>query len=144
MGAQPGRGPDPARRVGAARPALPGARRGHRGPRRPLTRPVCRTGRAVPSDRAGGGVMGRLDGKVAIVTGGARGQGGAEATMFRAEGAEVVITDVLRDVGEAHAKDVGAIFLAHDVRSEEEWAEAVRETLERHGRSDVLVNNAEI
>jgi 3alpha(or 20beta)-hydroxysteroid dehydrogenase len=88
--------------------------------------------------------MGRLDGKVAIVTGGARGQGGAEATLFRAEGAEVVITDVLREEGQVHAKDIGATFVAHDVRSEEEWAEVVRQTLERHGRIDVLVNNAGI
>ena len=88
--------------------------------------------------------MGKLDGKVAIVTGGARGQGGAEAALFRSEGAEVVITDVLAEVGEAHAKDIGATFIAHDVRSEEEWAEVVRQTLERHGRLDVLVNNAGI
>jgi 3alpha(or 20beta)-hydroxysteroid dehydrogenase len=88
--------------------------------------------------------MGRLDGKVAIVTGGARGQGGAEAALFRTEGAEVVITDVLREEGELHAKDIGATFVAHDVRSEEEWAEVVRQTVERHGRIDVLVNNAGI
>jgi 3alpha(or 20beta)-hydroxysteroid dehydrogenase len=88
--------------------------------------------------------MGRLDGKVAIVTGGARGQGGAEAALFRAEGAEVVITDVLRDVGGRHAAEIGATFLAHDVRSEEEWAEVVWATLDRHGRVDVLVNNAGI
>src|SRR4051794_33374119 len=88
--------------------------------------------------------MGRLDGKVAIVTGGARGQGGAEAALFRAEGAEVVITDVLADAGQAHADAVGATFVAHDVRSEEEWAEVVRHTTERHGRLDVLVNNAGI
>ncbi len=88
--------------------------------------------------------MGKLDGKVAIVTGGARGQGGAEATLFRAEGAEVVITDVLHDEGAALASDIGATFLAHDVRSEEEWAEVVRQTLEPHGRIDVLVNNAGI
>src|SRR3954469_22412252 len=87
---------------------------------------------------------GRLDGKVAIVTGGARGQGGAEATLFRAEGAEVIITDVLRDEGEVLAKEIGASFLAHDVRSEEEWAEVVRQTVDRHGRIDVLVNNAGI
>jgi 3alpha(or 20beta)-hydroxysteroid dehydrogenase len=88
--------------------------------------------------------MGRLDGKVAIVTGGARGQGGAEATLFRDEGASVVITDVLRDEGELLAKEIGATFLAHDVRSEEEWGEVVRETLDRLGRIDVLVNNAGI
>ena len=88
--------------------------------------------------------MGKLDGKVAIVTGGARGQGGAEAALFRAEGAEVVVTDVLVDDGELLAKEIGATFIAHDVRSEEEWAVVVRQTLERHGRIDVLVNNAGI
>jgi 3alpha(or 20beta)-hydroxysteroid dehydrogenase len=88
--------------------------------------------------------VGRLDGKVAIVTGGARGQGGAEAALFRAEGAEVVLTDVLRDAGAQHASEIGATFLAHDVRSEEEWSEVVRATLERHGHLDVLVNNAGI
>ena len=88
--------------------------------------------------------MGRLDGKVCIVTGGARGQGGAEAALFRQEGAEVVITDVLADVGQQHAAAIGASFVGHDVRSEEEWAEVVRQTIERHGRLDVLVNNAGI
>src|SRR3954454_18385208 len=88
--------------------------------------------------------MGRLDGKVAIVTGGGRGQGGAEAALFRAEGADVVVTDVLREDGQVHAKEIGATFIAHDVRSEEEWTEVVRQTLEQHGRIDVLVNNAGI
>ena len=88
--------------------------------------------------------MDRLKGKVCIVTGGARGQGGAEAALFRAEGAEVVITDVLADVGAAHAAAIGASFLRHDVSAEEEWAEVVRVTLERHGRIDVLINNAGI
>jgi 3alpha(or 20beta)-hydroxysteroid dehydrogenase len=88
--------------------------------------------------------VGKLDGKVAIVTGGARGQGGAEATLFRAEGAEVVLTDVLHEQGASLAKEIGATFIAHDVQSEEEWAEVVRQTTERHGRIDVLVNNAGI
>ena len=88
--------------------------------------------------------MGRLDNKVCLVTGGARGQGGAEAAMFRAEGAQVVITDVLEDAGHAHAAAIGATFLRHDVRSEEEWAEVVRQSVARHGRLDVLVNNAGI
>jgi 3alpha(or 20beta)-hydroxysteroid dehydrogenase len=88
--------------------------------------------------------MGKLDGKVAIVTGGARGQGGAEAALFRAEGAQVVITDVLREEGAQHAKAIGATFVAHDVRDEEEWAEVVRQTMELHGRIDALVNNAGI
>jgi 3alpha(or 20beta)-hydroxysteroid dehydrogenase len=88
--------------------------------------------------------MGRLSGKVAIVTGGARGQGGAEAALFAVEGATVVVTDVLAAEGEALAKDIGATFLRHDVRSEEEWSEVARSTLERFGRIDVLVNNAGI
>lgn len=88
--------------------------------------------------------MGRLAGEVCIITGGARGQGGAEAELFRREGAEVVITDVLVDAGQAHAAAIGATFLRHDVRSEEEWDEIVRQTIERHGRVDVLVNNAGI
>ena len=54
------------------------------------------------------------------------------------------MTDVLLDEGEVLAKEIGATFIAHDVRSEEEWAEVVRETTERHGRIDVLVNNAGI
>ncbi len=87
--------------------------------------------------------MGRLDGKVCIVTGGARGQGAAEAELFRREGAEVVVTDVL-DEGTALAASIGATFIRHDVRSEEEWAEVVRQTVDRHGRLDVLVNNAGI
>ena len=68
--------------------------------------------------------MARLDGKVCIITGGARGQGGAEAALFRAEGAQVVITDVLADAGQAHAAAVGATFIRHDVRSEEEIGRA--------------------
>jgi 3alpha(or 20beta)-hydroxysteroid dehydrogenase len=88
--------------------------------------------------------VGRLDGKVAIVTGGARGQGAAEAELFRDEGAEVVITVVLTDVGKVHADAIGATFISHDVRSEEEWTEVVRQTLDAHGRIDVLVNNAGI
>ena len=87
--------------------------------------------------------MGRLDGKVCIVTGGARGQGAAEAELFRREGAEVVVTDVL-DEGTALAASIGATFIRHDVRSEEEWAEVVRQTVDRHGRLDVLVNNAAV
>ncbi len=87
--------------------------------------------------------MGRLDGKVCIVTGGARGQGGAEAALFRREGAEVVITDVLEE-GATLAASIGATFIRHDVRSEEEWTEVARQTVERHGRVDVLINNAGI
>lgn len=90
--------------------------------------------------------MGRLDGKVAIITGAARGQGAAEARAFAAEGASVVLTDVLTDEGTAVAADIGgaATFLPHDVGSEEEWDSVVTATVEAHGRLDVLVNNAAI
>ncbi|MDH4145642.1 MAG: glucose 1-dehydrogenase [Acidimicrobiia bacterium] len=90
--------------------------------------------------------MGRLDGKVAIITGAARGQGAAEARLFAAEGAKVVVTDVLVDDGKALADELGeaAVFCRHDVSSEEEWAATVAECRERFGRLDVLVNNAGI
>jgi 3alpha(or 20beta)-hydroxysteroid dehydrogenase len=87
--------------------------------------------------------MGRLDGKVALITGAARGQGAAEARAFVAEGACVVVTDVLVE-GQSVARELGdaAVFVHHDVASEAEWAMAVAAALERFGRLDVLVNNA--
>jgi len=90
--------------------------------------------------------VGRLDGKVAIVTGGARGQGEAEVRLFAAEGAKVVVSDVLVDAGRALAAELGdgVVFTRHDVSSEEEWANAVALAEERFGRLDVLVNNAGI
>nr|WHW29210.1 putative SDR family oxidoreductase [uncultured bacterium] len=88
----------------------------------------------------------RLADKVALITGGARGQGRMEAERFAAEGATVVITDVLDDVGEATADELGdaVTFLHHDVTSEAEWAAVVAGVVEQHGRIDVLVNNAGI
>ncbi len=90
--------------------------------------------------------MGRLQGKVAIITGAARGQGAAEARLFAAEGAKVVATDVLRADGEALAAELGAGVSFHhqDVSSEAGWDEVVAATLALHGRIDVLVNNAAI
>jgi 3alpha(or 20beta)-hydroxysteroid dehydrogenase len=87
-----------------------------------------------------------LDGKVAIVTGGARGQGEAEVRLFAAEGAKVVVGDVLADAGRALADELGdsVVFTRLDVSSEEEWAAAVALTTERFGSLDVLVNNAGI
>ena len=88
--------------------------------------------------------MGRLDGKVAIVSGGARGQGEAEVRLFAAEGAKVVFGDVLHDLGEAVAADVGpnAHYLPLDVTDPEAWQKAVAETVARFGPPTVLVNNA--
>jgi 3alpha(or 20beta)-hydroxysteroid dehydrogenase len=88
----------------------------------------------------------RLAGKVALVSGGARGQGEAEVRLFVAEGAKVVFGDVLDDLGEAVAKDLGgdAIYLHHDVRREDDWNRAVAEAVSQFGSLDVLVNNAGI
>src|SRR5690242_16206693 len=88
--------------------------------------------------------MGRLDGKVALISGAARGQGEAEARRFVAEGAKVVIGDVLDAEGEAVAHDLGdaASFVKLDVTSEEAWQEAVASTVDAYGGLHVLVNNA--
>lgn len=88
--------------------------------------------------------MGRLDDKVAIITGGARGQGEAEARLFAGEGAAVVLTDVLSAEGQAVADDIGGTFHHHDVSVEEGWRRVVESTVADHGRIDVLVNNAGI
>jgi 3alpha(or 20beta)-hydroxysteroid dehydrogenase len=88
--------------------------------------------------------MGRLDGKVALVSGGARGQGEAEVRLFVREGAAVVFGDVLDDLGKAVAEDLGerAHYLHVDVRREPDWQEAVGAAERMFGKLDVLVNNA--
>jgi 3alpha(or 20beta)-hydroxysteroid dehydrogenase len=88
---------------------------------------------------------GRLEGKVAIVTGAARGQGEAEARLFASEGARVVATDVLPEV-QAVADDLGdaAVARVHDVTRPDAWAEVVAAAVETFGGVDVLVNNAGI
>ena len=91
-------------------------------------------------------MTGRLDGKVALISGGARGQGEAEARRFVAEGAKVVIGDILEAEGKAVADDLGdaAVFVPLDVTDESSWAAAVAEAEERFGPLSVLVNNAGI
>jgi 3alpha(or 20beta)-hydroxysteroid dehydrogenase len=88
----------------------------------------------------------RLEGKVAIVTGAARGTGEATARRFAAEGAQVVLGDILDAAGSAVAQDMGsAAFYQHlDVTQEADWARVVESTLDRFGGVDVLVNNAAI
>jgi 3alpha(or 20beta)-hydroxysteroid dehydrogenase len=89
--------------------------------------------------------MGRLDGKVALITGGARGMGKSHVRHFVAEGARVVFGDVLDDRGEHVAAKLGGQscrYVHHDVTSETQWAAAVAATAEAFGRLDVLVNNA--
>jgi 3alpha(or 20beta)-hydroxysteroid dehydrogenase len=90
--------------------------------------------------------MDRLAGKVAIISGGARGQGEAEARLFASEGARVVIADVLDEQGEKVAVEIGdaAKYLHLDVTSEEGWAGVVKETVGAFGRLDILINNAGI
>ncbi|TJY43902.1 glucose 1-dehydrogenase [Cohnella pontilimi] len=90
--------------------------------------------------------MGRLDGKVAIITGGARGMGAAHVRRFIREGAKVVFTDVLVDEGQALATELGgnAKFMKHDVTSASDWDRIVAEAEAAFGPVDVLVNNAGI
>jgi 3alpha(or 20beta)-hydroxysteroid dehydrogenase len=91
-----------------------------------------------------GNVMGELDGRVALVTGGARGQGAAEARLFAEQGATVVVTDVLDEAGERTAGELGAEYHHLDVSSEGEWDAVVADVTARHGRLDILMNNAGI
>jgi 3alpha(or 20beta)-hydroxysteroid dehydrogenase len=85
-----------------------------------------------------------LEGKVAIVTGGARGQGASHARRFVAEGARVLLSDVLDDLGEALADELGAsaIYRHHDVTEAAGWTAIVAEVEALWGRLDILVNNA--
>ncbi|WP_436775117.1 glucose 1-dehydrogenase [Yinghuangia sp. YIM S09857] len=89
---------------------------------------------------------GRLAGKVALITGAARGQGEAHARRFAAEGAKVVLGDVLDDLGAAVAADIGAaaVYVHLDVTVESDWQAAVSTAVERFGGLHVLVNNAGI
>jgi 3alpha(or 20beta)-hydroxysteroid dehydrogenase len=86
----------------------------------------------------------RLDGKIALITGAARGQGAAAARRFVEDGARVVLTDVLDDQGKELAAELGAEYCHLDVSSEEDWASAVAFTEETYGDITVLVNNAGI
>lgn len=91
----------------------------------------------------------RLEGKVALISGGARGQGAAEAKLFAGEGAKVVFGDILDDLGkqvEAEIHEVGgeALYIHLDVTNAADWASAVEAAVSRYGRLDVLVNNAGI
>ena len=91
-------------------------------------------------------MAGRVEGKVAIVTGGASGIGAATVRMLAAEGAAVVAADLDRERGEALAKELGGKthFALHDVRDEDAWVRLISDTEARFGKLDVLVNNAGI
>ncbi len=93
--------------------------------------------------------MMRLENKVALISGGARGMGAAEAMLFASEGAKVVIGDVLEEEGRQTEAEIGenggeCLFVRLDVTSESDWREAVAATVARFGKLDVLVNNAGI
>ncbi len=91
----------------------------------------------------------RLEGKVALISGGSRGQGATEAELFVKEGAKVVIADILEPEGNAVAAQIregggDASFIRLDVTSEDDWRDAVEFTLNTYGRLDILINNAAI
>ncbi len=90
--------------------------------------------------------MNRLDRKVALITGGARGMGAAEASLFVSAGAQVFITDVDEAEGIEVASRLGEAceFIRQDVASETDWSRVVESVTRHHGRIDVLVNNAGI
>jgi 3alpha(or 20beta)-hydroxysteroid dehydrogenase len=89
--------------------------------------------------------MGRLDGKIAIITGAAQGLGEAQARLFAAEGAKVVMTDI-QESGARIAAELGdsAVFLQQDISDEAGWREVVAAAVSSHRRLDILVNNAAI
>ena len=91
----------------------------------------------------------RLAGKVCLISGGANGQGAAEARLFASEGASVVIGDILEDEGkkvEAEINETGgnALFVRLDVTVEAQWKDAIKAAVDRFGKLDVLINNAGI
>ena len=93
--------------------------------------------------------MGKLDGKVALISGGARGQGAGEARRFAEEGASVVFGDILDEAGrrveeEIRAAGGGAVYVHLDVAEEADWRAAVETAVSRFGKLDILVNNAAI
>ncbi len=93
--------------------------------------------------------MGRLDGKVALISGAARGQGEAEARLFAAEGASVVLGDIRGELGEQVAAEITAaggkaLFTQLDVSREADWERAVELAESTYGKLDILVNNAAI
>jgi len=88
--------------------------------------------------------MGKLDGRVVLITGAARGQGEQEARLFAAEGARVVLADVLDEPGEPLAKEIGGLYVHLDVSREADWTAAVAAAKDAYGKVDGLVNNAGI
>lgn len=87
-------------------------------------------------------MAGRLDGKVALVTGAASGIGAATARRFAAEGAKVLMTDVQDDLGQTVAAAIGAQYMTHDVSDRAVWKQVMARLKDTYGRLDVVMNNA--
>lgn len=87
-------------------------------------------------------MTGRLEGKVAIITGGAAGFGKAIATKFALEGAKVVIADMAEDVGQKTADELKCTFVKTNVTDRQQWQNLLKSTLDAHGQLDIVVNNA--
>lgn len=87
-------------------------------------------------------MSGRLNGKVALVTGGGGGFGKAIATTYKKQGAEVVITDLNEELGNAVAKETGVTFVRADVTKREDWEKVLKQIIDAHGKLDIVVNNA--
>ena len=93
--------------------------------------------------------MTRLEGKIALISGGARGQGAAEAKLFASEGAKVVLGDILEEEGKSTEAEINASggdakYIHLDVTKEQNWKNAVEETVRIYGKLNILVNNAGI
>ncbi len=88
--------------------------------------------------------MGKLDGKVAIVTGGAMGMGAADAAILASEGAHVIVADIVDTEGKAIAEAIGGSYYHLDVADEENWRTLVADVVAKHGNIDILINNAGI
>ncbi len=91
--------------------------------------------------------MGRLAGKVALITGAARGMGESHARLFAQEGAKVIATDRREQLGQETVASIckaggDAVFLTHDVTDEKQWQSVIAQGVERYGKIDILVNNA--
>lgn len=87
--------------------------------------------------------MGRVSGKIALITGGASGLGAADAALLASEGATVYLTDVDVKLGQSVAEAIpGSTFIEHDVRSEDAWRGVIERIRSEQGRLDILVNNA--
>jgi len=93
--------------------------------------------------------MGRMDGKVSIITGGGMGMGESHSKLFASEGAKVVVADILEDEGKRTVADIeaaggDALFVKIDVSSESDWANCIDAAMSEYGKVDSLVNNAAI